>query len=152
MTWLSSQIYSDLKGWMANAYEIFTTQMLPAIWEWLTVTKEYVMELFWRYIQYAIAMDIMLIVLYIGLCIMWIVLMLKFWKKGVASRDDSSGWYPIAVIGCLPVSIIFFVLTFIRAQHLIQSIFIPELTIYEKIVDMKHDYECSKEPNAYGCP
>ena len=144
MTWLSTEIYQDFKWGMWDLVNIFNQQLLPAISKWAVLTKDYILDLFWRYIQYAIAMDIFTIVI----CTIVVILFFKFMP--MVRRYDNEinpSWsynnFPLFIfynifIGIL--SVICIAMAIDAATHLIQSIFIPELTIYEKIVQLKTEY------------
>jgi len=61
MTGLSAQMYGDLKTIAINLSAIFTEKLAPAINSGAVITKDYVLDLFGRYIQYSITLDIITI-------------------------------------------------------------------------------------------
>lgn len=134
MTWLSTEIYHDFKWSMSSLVDIFNQQLVPAMQQWAVLTKDYVLDLFWRYIQYAIAMDILSILFTLP-----ILYLLYIWYKKV-SLNDTSRYKDNTVMYCLLTWVFAFILMaaiYFNFNHIIQSIFTPELTIYEKIVELK---------------
>lgn len=119
---------------MSTLVDIFNKQLVPAIQQWAVLTKDYVLDLFWRYIQYAIAIDILSILFTLP-----ILYLLYIWYKKVSANDTSrekDNTVMYCIFACIPLVFVIVMVYFV-SQHLLQSIFIPELTIYEKIVELK---------------
>lgn len=138
MTGLSAQMYGDLKTLATNLNAVFIEKIAPALNSGVIITKDYIFDLFGRYIQYAIVRDIIVILFVVS-----IFAILPFrWKK-VQAYDDTchpanqgmSTSFFIAFAVCVVISWSYALSH--TTEHLVQSIFIPELTIYEKIVDLK---------------
>lgn len=153
-SWLATTIYTDFKGSMNDLYSVFTTQLLPALGQGVQITKDYVMDLFGRYIQYAIAMDIIMLIVYALLIAAAVRFFFRTRKKEESLRHDMAWAYRCMFFFMWFIPLILCVVGFCnRTQHLVQSIYIPEITVYEKIMDIKLQYECSNgtRTNKYDC-
>ena len=119
------QIYSD-----------FSTKVLPLIWQWVGITKEYAYDLFSRYVSYLIVSDsvylfigiLLLIASYVSFkkikkMIAWIAL------KRYDSKDEYYGLYFIPWMLCL----FGLIMTFWHIENLITDILVPEVRIIEII-------------------
>lgn len=139
MTWLNQQIYSDFKGTMNSLVEVFNSQLLPAIQQWAVLTKDYVLDLFGRYIQYSIALDILSIVLILIVLYLFIFFFKKVYKYDCTLERSLNQWAATTFYSLLAWTAVFIstVHWVMATKHLIQTIFLPELTIYEKIIELK---------------
>lgn len=83
---------------LETIYNDFTTKLLPQIQEGLTITKDYFIDLFGRYVHYLIVMDSQI---YLGLSIIFAILggimLYKGFKYGIKT-DWRSGFPEIPLI------------------------------------------------------
>lgn len=118
---------------MEQLYQDFTTKLLPKIQEGLTITKDYFIDLFGRYVKYLIVMDSIQIVvsLIIGCVAVFFII------KAVKSDDtEYGGWafwrLAVLVVGSI-VAVTVFCWFFDSLSNLIKDIYIPEVRILEEI-------------------
>lgn len=140
MTWLSNEIYHDFKLSMSSLVDIFNQQLVPAIQKWVILTKDYVLDLFWRYIAYSIITDSLVILGSIILLSLFIYFLKKIKKYDDWLSEYNNNRYMATFFYSFIVwwIVIVFLCCWIEAiRHIIQSIYLPEITIYEKIVELK---------------
>lgn len=124
---------------MSSLVDIFNKQLVPAIQQWAVLTKDYVLDLFWRYIQYTIVTDIIFIILLIWILYIIYIWLIKIYKYDKEGTFDSEIWFATTMY-CFFAVVPFVLISMSIYQsinHLVQTIFVPELTIYEKIVELK---------------
>ncbi len=120
-------------------YTDFTTKLLPEISKGLSITKDYFIELFGRYIKYLIIentiwMTIGIILIIIGT---WLLYIGNKWYKEEQDKsryDKTDAYIPIffMAITCYVIGIIMF---FTNLDLLIQDIYIPEIRIVNLLQD-----------------
>ena len=111
------QIYSD-----------FSTKVLPLIWQWVGITKDYAYDLFGRYVSYLIISDSVYLFIWISLLIASYVIFKKI-KKIIESNDYDEALYIIPWVLCL----FGLIMTLLHIDNLITDIFVPEIRIIEII-------------------
>lgn len=117
-------------------YNDITTNVLPKLAEWLTITKDYFMDLSGRYIQYLIISDSIYLIVNLILFILSIYYWIKLFKWSVSIHDDlayENQWIQYLLL-LIPIAINIICLIFIFKfwENLIKDLTIPELRIYEK--------------------
>lgn len=119
-------------------YKDFTTKMLPMIQQGLSITKDYFLDLFGRYIKYLIITDSVALILYAVVFIVSIVVFIKYFKKAVEATNNYDTW-PIVfwIIG--PVVIIgSFIGICVNLDYLIKDLYVPEIRIYQELQSFKN--------------
>lgn len=131
------QIYSD-----------FTTKLLPTIQSGLSITKDYFIELFGRYIKYLIITDIVSIIESVCLVILAIVIFRyakKSWNERATWANSSYANDRIPETLGFVIALFFAiagVLSFFsNVNDLIKSVYVPEIRVYEEITDYRHQSE-----------
>ena len=122
-------------------YQDFTTKLLPTLQQGLTITKDYFIDLFGRYVKYLIISDSILLFFGVILLIVGIIIStigLKKWKleKEWAERNSWNEKNPVLlIIG--GISLFFSIVLIIGCtNNIVKDIYIPEVRIYE-IVNCK---------------
>jgi hypothetical protein len=107
-------------------YEDFTTKLLPQIQEGLTITKDYFVDLFGRYIQYLIIKDAFLLALgVLGLIVVAILVHKAFKTK------NPEIFIPACTFGAFGI-LVFGLMALCNGDNLIKSIYIPEVRVYQE--------------------
>lgn len=117
---------------LEQLYNDFQTKLLPSITEGLTITKDYFLDLFGRYIKYLIIIDS----IKVGIGIVLLLASGIALKKLIA-YGRKNGWggdeYIPFMLFLFPI-IIGTILLFNGAYDLVKDIFIPEVRIYELLL------------------
>ncbi len=124
-----------------NVLGFINTDILWSIKEWLTLTKDYALELGGRYIQYNIIMSCVYI--WIGLLLLAIALyylpaIFRACKKvSLSSYDDWIQWIGFV---CYILIVIWIPLwaTISSTVELIKRKVIPEIQLYQSVMDLKN--------------
>lgn len=121
---------------MENIYTEFTTKMLPQIASGLTITKEYFLDLFGRYVSYLIATDTLnavfgLVLFAGGICsLIYCYRLEEDWDTNVEK--------PLSFVFGIFFSIMGFSVIINNVFFLIKDFYIPEVRIYEQIKSMSN--------------
>ncbi len=109
-------------------YNELNASLIPQIQQWLSISKDYFTELFWRTIKYLIIQDFIAFVIYFILLIIWVFCFLKF-KNNQEYDSDSPNVFILGICGILiwGYGVIF------SFQYLLQDIYVPEYRIYQII-------------------
>jgi hypothetical protein len=114
-------------------YQDFTTKLLPKIADGLTVTKEYFLDLFGRYVKYLIIKDSIGILVSAAILVSSIITLIKLRKKFIEwDRNYNPAALFVPVSLCVAI-IITFASTLVFTNHLVKDIYIPEIRIYESL-------------------
>lgn len=120
---MNEQIYND-----------FTTKLLPKIQEGLTITKEYFLDLFGRYVKYLIISDS----IYLGIFTVLFIASIYFIRKAVKSQDVDryEVWEDWRIVMCV-IGIIVLIISSVGVidslSNLIKDFYIPEVRVLEQI-------------------
>jgi hypothetical protein len=117
-------------------YKDFTEKLLPKIQEGLVISKEYFLDLFGRYVKYLIISDIFMIFFLIVAIIILGILAKFFYVQGEKDSWYDPGWI-IGMIFSVAGVITCIIGLSIKANHLIQDIYIPEVRIIQEIKPYK---------------
>ncbi len=112
-------------------YNDFTTKLLPKLAEGFTITKDYFMDLFGRYVKYLVMTDSFGVGFGFVLMILGIIFLFKIIKFG-----NKNGWDEepiIMIIGSVFLIIIGFVIFILNGDNLFKDIYIPEIRVYEEL-------------------
>jgi len=117
-------------------YNEFTTNMLPQIQEGLTITKEYFTDLFGRYVQFLLVMD--LVHLFITLTFVVVIPLLAYYLVKKYHKDivdnDLEGMYMFAIFPFIFwVFLIFGTIDFF--EDVVKTIYLPEVRVYEELTN-----------------
>lgn len=121
-----------------RAQDILSTTVLPKLWEWITITKEYVLNLWDRYINFEIVMHSLWVFISLLIATIWAVVVWKTWKK---YKDVE--WYHrperVTVARLLWwFAILFWIWSlFCNINSLIQWLYIPEIPLFKELVALK---------------
>ncbi len=141
---------------LEQIYNDFTTKMLPAIQEGLTITRDYFMDLFGRYVKYLIATDAIEMLFWIFMIVaVWIMRdrVIEYAKKFAVNRnnpehDESVVGTTIAATIIATCAIFGFTLgVFEKGKDLAQDIFIPEIRVYEELSNMYKVHQIQQQQN-----
>ena len=123
---------------LSKAQDILSTTVLPKLWEWVTMTKEYVLNLWGRYINFEIVIHSLWVFISLLIATIWAVVVWKMWKK---YKDVD--WYKrpertTAVRVIWWTAIIFWIICFLCSIiSFIQWIYIPEIPLFKELVALK---------------
>jgi hypothetical protein len=107
-------------------YQDFTTKLLPQIQEGLSITKDYFMDLFGRYVKYLIIVDALSILA----CIVGIILPIYFaykYRQWIIAKTDGSVFMFLLFL-LIPIGLLF-----TKTTDLIKDIYIPEIRVIQQI-------------------
>lgn len=109
-------------------YADFTSKFLPLAEKGISLSKDYVMDIFGRYVTYMIISDSMLVIV-LSLAIGFLIFYIK------KPRDEECSYYDDdANIMLIWVFLVFCsVGNLIAIDHLVKDIFVPEVKIFEQI-------------------
>lgn len=111
-------------------YNDFKTQLLPKVAEGMSITKDYFLDLFGRYVKYLIITDA--IWTFVGFIVLLITFFWAVPKVFKIIKDDES-FFPLAIGLLIPIflgGIIFFT----NLDELIKDLYIPEIRVYQEIM------------------
>lgn len=118
-------------------YQEFTTKLLPQIQAGLTITKDYFIELFGRYIKFLIITDIvaMLAAILVLIALVFTIRKLVVILKKMDDYDDARIFVFMGI--CSSGMAILFCLTTIYGKGIdvIKDIYLPEIRVYETLKD-----------------
>lgn len=118
-------------------YNDFTTKLLPQIQNGLVITKDYFLDLFGRYVKFLIVEDIFYTVWGIICLVIGIILFKKFLKLTKKdSHIDDGHIAGMIFLGILPI-IIGILMISINTLDLIQTIYVPEISVMQAISNFK---------------
>lgn len=112
-------------------YDDFVTKMLPQIQQGLTITKDYFLDLFGRYIKYLIIMDSISLFFSIVLFVISLVFFIKSVKIGI-EEDWEINLYMFLLFVSFVGTVILPVAIYKNTKNLSKTIFIPEVRVYEE--------------------
>lgn len=121
-------------------YQDFVSNVLPQLQEGLTITYEYFVDLFGRYIHYLLISDILTgIFLVLSFSIMWFFLVKNIkWLKRIEYYNGEEilpGVLCFALsLGMLSAGILFFD----TIDNIVKDLYIPEVRVYEEIQYMRN--------------
>lgn len=119
-------------------YSDFTTKLLPQIQEGLSLTKDYFMDLFGRYIQYLLISDIITAVGFLVVGCISLYAANRFWQSYKSQKDHYSSSTPeIPATVLLIFSVFMFLGVFSKTMDIVKDIYVPEIRVYEKLSDYK---------------
>ncbi len=121
---------------MEQMYNDFVANVLPKIAEGLTITYEYFMDLFGRYVTYLIVMDSINVALSLFLLLSGIWFTVSTYKKitqKVAGKIEDGAQYGFAVVMSIILVTIITPWLFFSMSNLTKSIIIPEVRVYEEL-------------------
>lgn len=123
---------------MEQIYNDFTTKLLPKIQEGLTITKDYFVDLFSRYVHFLFIVDTLTAVL--GFIALITTLYLTFRKNGFVRWIHSGGEWDSREFAYIPIVIVMVVSFIVMISGTINAIkdkYIPEIRVIEKIQDFR---------------
>lgn len=134
---------------LQQMYSDFTGKILPMVWEWIMITKDYALDLGGRYIDFYIYSSIFFLIIFGILSIVIWYMSHRRWGMWVdidSDHDrhryrDSSWYYAISVFGSF-LCILFAILSISNVYDIIKAATVPEIIIAEKIMDIKNWYSC----------
>jgi len=112
-------------------YQDFTEKFLPTIKEGLTISKDYFMDLFGRYVQYLIIIDSIRFAISL---IVVLFLAYLIWKNHKSIIEDG-GYTPVIFLSILMIFPSIYCL--LSGAIIIKDIYIPEVRIYEITQSMR---------------
>jgi formate-dependent nitrite reductase membrane component NrfD len=115
---------------MEQIYNDFTTKLLPQIQTGLTISKDYFLELFGRYVKYLIVLDSVCTLVGALVFIIGLVGLYKGFKY--AQKEDFPEWTTALMFFSLPI-IFGITMFFGSGEDLIQDLYIPEIRVIEEI-------------------
>lgn len=123
---------------LETIYNDFTTKLLPQIQEGLTITKDYFIDLFGRYVHYLIVMDSIYLGIFVLMTIAGLVMFYKGFKYGIKT-DWRSGFpeIPLIFIGFI-FAVVGFISSIVQTSNLVRDIYIPEVRVLEKIQEFRN--------------
>lgn len=119
-------------------YEDFTTKMLPTIQQGLSITKDYFLDLFGRYIKYLIITDSVALAIYLVMFIVSIVVFIKYFKKAVKATYDYDTWPIVFWIFSGTMITGSFIGICVNIDYLIKDLYVPEIRIYQELQSFKN--------------
>lgn len=121
---MKEQIYND-----------FVTNMLPKIQEGFTITYDYFIDLFGRYVTYLLVTDIIMLVVTVVITIILCYGIYRAIKWLRNNGDFDYGLDPLSVLLLFPIAcaIFAFFIALEIAQDVVKDIYIPEVRVYEEM-------------------
>jgi hypothetical protein len=115
-------------------YNDFTSKLLPKIAEGFSMTKEYFMDLFGRYVKYLIVTDS----IWVLVSFVFVVLSCIALAKSRKLATDKDNYYDgeahgIIAVLCLFAIAISSLIFFLSIGDLVKDIYIPEIRVYEEL-------------------
>jgi len=116
---------------LETIYNNFVNEMLPKIQEGLSITKDYFMDLFGRYIHYLIIMDS----IKVGIGVLITIGIIPFLIKSIKNankrewNDESFLFFGLACV----ITIIGVVTITCNIPNLIKDLYIPEIRVIEEL-------------------
>ena len=118
-------------------YKDFTEKLLPQIQEGLSITKDYFLDLFGRYVKYLLVVDsfwmIFGLIMFVGGCYSFY----RAIKYGQKEENQDCGMWEVSSIFWVIDSAIIILIGFItfgcNLENLAKDIYIPEIRIYEEL-------------------
>lgn len=121
-------------------YQEFTTKMLPQIQEGLTITKDYFIDLFGRYVQFLIFESAVWLALSLVVFIasVWfgIKVTKKIWSNFKETGDDDALIIPILFL--VPISFSSYGVIHYTID-IAKAIYVPEVRVYEELQDYRNN-------------
>jgi len=118
---------------MEQIYTDFTTKFLPQIQAGLTITKEYFLDLFSRYIHYLLIQD----TFYLIGSFIFLICGLVLLKIGITECKKNGDENPQIFMPCFILAILGILFGIIgifqNSTNLIQDKYIPEVRIYQEL-------------------
>lgn len=118
-------------------YQEFTTKLLPQIQAGLTITKDYFIELFGRYIKFLIITDLvtMFATILSIIALVFIIRKLVAIFKKMDDYDDARIFVFMGIaFSCMGV-IFSLVAIYEKGIDLVKDIYLPEIRVYETLKD-----------------
>jgi|GEM_PF-5187605 len=116
-------------------YSDFTNKLLPQLQSGLTITKDYFVDLFGRYIKYLITVNSIGVGIGLIFLISGIISLVKYIKYGNKLKWDGYRYDSLSLLWLIPfILLLLGALVFgLNLDSLIKDIYIPEVRIFEII-------------------
>lgn len=131
--------------WQINVNEALSyinTEFLSKIKEGMVITKDYALDLWARYSQYAMTVDAVMLLTQWILFIVTIFCMKKMFKRcrhlNNIADYDTEGLPRILFAAYVILPIVFLAWTIHNAKDLVKRKFVPEVQMYQVIMDIKN--------------
>jgi hypothetical protein len=138
--------------WQINVNEALSyinTEFLSKIKEGMVITKDYALDLGARYSQYAITIDVVMAIVRWTLFLTALLLLKKMFRrcKHINSKADyENEWVAYVMFVVQFVAMIwFFVWAITNVMDLVKRKFVPEVQMYQVIMDIKNGNTTSND-------
>lgn len=132
---------------LEQLYSDFTNKLLPQLQEGLSITKDYFVELFGRYVKYLIITDIIQIVACLLIITVGVVIALRARKSWKERADWAKTWNNdrnIETVGFITSTVIILfgtIALFSSVTDLAKTLYVPEIRVYEEITSYRQSTE-----------
>jgi hypothetical protein len=119
-------------------YNDFVSNVLPKIQDGLTLSYDYFLDLFGRYVTYLFITDVTKATMcFIAVAVLvWFIRKVFIASKTSNSYDNMEYYMVIVLLGF--IAIVFLVFGFINTFNAIKAKYIPEVRVYEEIQYMRN--------------
>ena len=122
---------------MDKMYKDFTTKMLPTIQQGLSITKDYFLDLFGRYVKYLIISDSIALAIWTVVLIVSVIIFVKYFKKSLEAAGDYDTWPIVFWVGVVAGILGGIIGVCINLNWLVQDFYVPEIRIYQELQSFK---------------